>query len=107
MCAADALQEMLLYTENGIMELFPAIPDEWIDGKTAFYKLRGEMGCLVSAVCQNGRITEFELKFLKDAQLFLRKNKYLSNIHLDGPVEEQKNGYIILGKAGESIWYSV
>lgn len=107
MCAADALQEMLLYTENGIMELFPAIPDEWIDGKIAFYKLRGEMGCLVSAVCQNGRITEFELKFLKDAQLFLRKNKYLSNIHLDGPVQEQKNGYIILGKAGESIWYSV
>lgn len=103
MCAADALQEMLLYSEDGIMELFPALPEEWGDERTAFHRLRGEMGCLVSAACQNGKITELKLEFSRDTELYLRKNKYLEQICLDGQVKEQEDGYRIRGKAGESI----
>lgn len=56
LCAADALQEMLLYTEGGVVEPFPAVPGEWLQAGTAFERLRGEGGLLISAAVQNGAL---------------------------------------------------
>lgn len=58
-CAQDVLQEMLLYSENGKFEVFPAIPAEWKD--VEFATLRGWGGVLVSAKMQAG-VTSF-IKF--------------------------------------------
>lgn len=49
MHAADALQEMLFQMENGVVELFPAIPNTWKEKEISFKNLRGEKGVLVSA----------------------------------------------------------
>lgn len=61
MCAADALQEMLFYMEDGRIELFPAIPKEWEKKKTAFTNLRGEKGILVSAELVRGRLKSLSI----------------------------------------------
>ncbi|MGN0523398.1 MAG: glycosyl hydrolase family 95 catalytic domain-containing protein [Eubacterium sp.] len=51
-CAQDVLQEMLLYSENGFLEFFPAIPKKW---KNASFKtLRAWGGILVSAEYRDG-----------------------------------------------------
>lgn len=50
MYAADALQEMLLQMEKGVITVFPAIPEKWNGQTVKFEKFRGEKGLLVSAV---------------------------------------------------------
>lgn len=62
MCAADALQEMLLQTENKKIDLFPALPEEWKEKETAFTGFRGEHGLVVSASMENGKITYLKLE---------------------------------------------
>lgn len=49
MYAADALQEMLLQTRRGRIDLFPAIPEAWRGKKISFQGFRGEKGLLISA----------------------------------------------------------
>ncbi len=56
MCVADAIQEMLLYTEDGQIEVFPAIPDCWKEGEVSFENLRAEKGLLVSAKMVDGKL---------------------------------------------------
>lgn len=62
MCAADALQEMLLQSEKGVVSLFPAIPDEWKEEKVSFRDFRAEGGVLVSATFERGEVTELTLE---------------------------------------------
>lgn len=49
MYAADALQEMLFGMSDGVIELFPAIPEKWKKQEISFKGFRGEKGILVSA----------------------------------------------------------
>ena len=53
---ASTLQELLLQSYNGIIKVFPAVPDEWEDA--AFHDYRAEGGFLISAKYKN-RTTEF------------------------------------------------
>jgi len=62
MAAADALQEMLLQTNNGIIRLFPAVPKEWLTKGIAFHKLRGEMGIIVSAKVVSNQLEYVQLQ---------------------------------------------
>lgn len=62
MCAAAALQEMLLQCRNGVLKLFPAIPDEWKEKTISFTGFRAEGGVLVSARHTQGRVTALTLK---------------------------------------------
>jgi alpha-L-fucosidase 2 len=59
--AADALQEMLLYSHNGEIELFPALPRR-LNGDVSFQGFMAEQGLEVSAQMENGVVTELELK---------------------------------------------
>ena len=49
---AAGLQEMMLQSHAGYIEVFPAVPDGWKD--VSFQTLRAEGAYLVSAVRQNG-----------------------------------------------------
>jgi alpha-L-fucosidase 2 len=49
---AQGLQEMLLQSRNGYLEVFPALPRSWKDA--SFTNLRGEGAFLVSAIKENG-----------------------------------------------------
>jgi len=51
--AANALQEMLLQSYDGVIRAFPAVPRSWTEA--AFWSLRAEGAFLVSAVRRNSR----------------------------------------------------
>ncbi len=68
--AAAGLQEMLLQSHTGVIEVFPAVPDEWDDA--AFTTLRAEGGVLVSAAVENGIPAGLRLAAETDQQRTLR-----------------------------------
>jgi len=49
----------LLQSHTGIIHIFPAIPDDWID--VSFEKLRAEGAFLVSATQTNSKINEVKI----------------------------------------------
>jgi hypothetical protein len=57
--AAAALQEMLLQSHAGFIEVFPAIPASWKN--VSFTTLRAEGAFLVSAKKQNGNVSEIKI----------------------------------------------
>lgn len=59
LAAAAGLQEMLLQSCNGFIEVMPAIPVSWKD--VSFKTLRAEGAFLVSAKRENGIITEIKI----------------------------------------------
>lgn len=56
---AAGLQEMMLQSYAGFIEVMPAVPDEWRD--VSFENLRAEGAFLVSAYKRNGRIEEVKI----------------------------------------------
>jgi alpha-L-fucosidase 2 len=56
---AAGLQEMLLQSYAGFIDVMPAIPARWADA--SFDKLRAEGAFLVSAKRQNGRLSEISI----------------------------------------------
>ena len=62
MCAADALQEMLLFMKNHTIEPFPAIPAAWEKEQVSFERLRGENGILISAKLADGRLKSLNIE---------------------------------------------
>jgi alpha-L-fucosidase 2 len=57
---AQGVHELLLQTRQGIIEVFPALPDSWKD--VSFRTLRAEGAFLVSAVKENGKVKEVVVK---------------------------------------------
>lgn len=57
--AAAGLQEMLLQSHTGIIEIFPAIPRAW--NEVAFHTLRAQGGFLVSAKREDGEVVSAEV----------------------------------------------
>ncbi len=69
---AASLQELLLQSYNGIIKIFPAIPEEWEDA--VFYNYRAEGGFLISAKYKN-KMTEFiKIKSLAGEKCILQTN---------------------------------
>lgn len=52
LAAAEALQDMLLQSWNGVIRVFPAVPEAW--GEAAFHQLRAEGAFLVDALRRDG-----------------------------------------------------
>ena len=57
--AAAGIQEMLLQSHRGVLDVFPAIPPSWT--RAAFGTLRAEGAFLVSAEMKDGRVTRLEI----------------------------------------------
>ncbi|MEG0640124.1 MAG: hypothetical protein RR824_08785 [Clostridia bacterium] len=92
MCAADALQEMLLQSENGSLTFFPAIPDEWLEETLSFEHFRAENGLLVSAAMQNGVITAIELEPQYSGEIAIQKTKALPALQKVCPMRMSESG---------------
>lgn len=58
--SGTAIQEMLLQSHNGLIRVFPCIPDDWND--VSFHQLRAEGGFLVSAERKNGKTTKITIQ---------------------------------------------
>ena len=73
---ASSLQEMLIQSNSGIIELFPAVPHEWKD--ISFKKLRAEGAFLVDAVFSDGLLNKVVIYSEKGGRVKIKnsfKNK--------------------------------
>lgn len=59
MAFASGVQEMLIQSHRGMIEIFPAIPNEWQD--VSFKDLRTEGAFLVSAVRKGGKVVSIDV----------------------------------------------
>lgn len=66
---AAGVQEMLLQSYAGTVEIFPAVPDDWKD--IAFNDLRAEGAFLISAMRKNGELAELRIQSEKGGKLRL------------------------------------
>lgn len=73
--ATDAVQEMLLYSEEDGIELFPALPDSWDSAEFSGFLAYG--GVVVSAKLENKRIVNLKLQAKNDVSVnILNTGKY-------------------------------
>lgn len=63
---AAALQEMMIQSHTGVVNVFPAIPLEWKD--VSFTDLRAMGGLLVSATRSDGKLNKLKVTLDKDAK---------------------------------------
>jgi alpha-L-fucosidase 2 len=68
--AAQAVHEMLLQSWNGVLRVFPAVPDAWRD--VAFNRMRAEGAFEVSGIRRDGHTESVEVLANRDGQLRLR-----------------------------------
>lgn len=78
MCAADALQEMLLFSETDTIELFPAIPKHF--KFASFENFRAQNGLLVSARMEDGKVTFVSIHATHPCQVVLKNGVVFSPI---------------------------
>jgi alpha-L-fucosidase 2 len=67
---ASGIQEMLLQSHTGMINIFPAIPSGW--GNASFDHLRARGAFLVSAVMEGGKVREFEIHSEKGGAVSIR-----------------------------------
>ena len=70
MAFAASLQEMLLQSHSGVVEIFPAVPTAWKD--VSFHTLRAEGAFLISARMQQGQVVNVEITSITGGLLRLR-----------------------------------
>jgi alpha-L-fucosidase 2 len=68
---AQGVHELLLQSNKGYIEIFPAVLKDWKD--VSFNDLRAEGAYVVSAVKENGVITQVKIKAEKDGQLKIKR----------------------------------
>lgn len=78
MCAADALQEMLLQTYDRIIRVFPAIPEWWKSRGTKFNDFRAMDGILVSSFIKDNELKYIQLKVAKSGYISIN-NSFISS----------------------------
>ncbi len=79
---AAGILEMLLQSHTGIINVFPALPDDWTDA--SFHQLRAQGGVLVNARLQNSQLTQLQLMSSTDTTVTV-KSPYLPHpitVHL-------------------------
>ena len=80
---AQGIQEMLLQSHRGFIEIFPAVPQSWKN--IAFTKLRAEGAFLISVKKENGLLDEVKIVSERGGLLRLKlpfKNFYFTNTKL-------------------------
>lgn len=106
-CAADALQEMLLFTDKSTVHLFPAIPDEWLEEKVSFQRFRGEQGLLISAEMVEGQVVSLTLEPERDVRIWLRVDERTARLVGNMGIPYQDCTVELQLKAGKIYSYHV
>ncbi len=96
---ASGVQEMLLQSQDGIIQVFPAVPDEWKN--ISFTTLRAEGAFLVSARRIDGQLTEVNI-VSEQGGWFIMKNTFKQFVAEQVDAELTPEGNIrILTKPGQ------
>jgi alpha-L-fucosidase 2 len=106
---ASGLQEMLIQSHSGTIQIFPAIPQAWKD--LNFKTLRTQGAFLVSAIQKNGEVASIEITAEKGGSCRLKNpfgnNSFQSQYSWNGTMKSEggiltiqfpKNGKILLSK---------
>ena len=96
MYAADALQEMLLYSEDGTLQFFPAIPEEWQEETVSFTGFLAGNGLLVSASREGGRLVSVTLLPRRSGDVRIKNWASLSHLALSGGTLRLEDGDALL-----------
>lgn len=104
MCAADALQEMLLKSENNTLKLFPAIPEEWLEETLSFEDFCAENGLLVSAEMKCGKLVSLILKPKYSGRIKLADVVSINLLKCNIPFEKGGSGEIELIAENEYVF---
>ena len=96
--AADAIQEMLLYSEWGKIKLFPAIPSNWTDAEFENFRTFG--GLLISSKRTDGKISNVKIKATADCTFKIEND--LSHLNCSIKINDIKN--ITLNKNDEIVF---
>jgi len=67
---ASGIQEMLLQSQDGMIEVFPAIPESWKN--VSFENLRAEGAILVSAAIENGTLDNVKFTAESSGDFYLK-----------------------------------
>ncbi len=67
---ARGIQEMLIQSDHGYIEVFPAVPDNWLN--VSFKTFRTEGAFLVSAEEENGNVSEIIINSKAGGKLMLK-----------------------------------
>ena len=70
MAGATAIIEMLVHEKQGVVHVFPAVPDKWLD--ISFKNVRLPGAFLISAERRNGKMTSLNIKSLKGGSMELK-----------------------------------
>jgi alpha-L-fucosidase 2 len=100
---ASAVQEMLLQSHSGIIEVFPAIPGSWHDA--SFHQFRAEGAFVISANKENGKVKTITIVSEKGGELKLRN--VFENFRIDKTTYQLVGDVIVLNtQSGQKITIS-
>lgn len=106
MAAMDAVQEMLLYGEKGIIEVFPAVPYHVSNTGASFSNLRTEGAALVSSEISDGRVTYIKITALKGGRFTIRLPREMKLKAADLPIFLDNTCCVYNFKENETIMLS-
>jgi len=98
---ASGIQEMLIQSHTEIVKIFPAIPDDWKD--VSFSKLRAEKAFLISAVMEEGEVTDVEIFSEKGGDIKLFNPFKKDKINCSSSFTTDDNILIINTTPGQNI----
>lgn len=98
---ASGIQEMLLQSHRGMIEVFPAVPPEWKD--VSFERLRAEGAILVSATMKEGLLTRIVLISEKGGAVYLKPSFGSRDFKSSTAYDKTPQGYRFTLKPGEKI----
>ena len=93
---AAGLQEMLIQSHAGFLELFPAIPSDW--NNVSFKTLRAEGAFLVSAKKENGKVESLNIHSEKGGRLKVKSpfGKFEQKINGKVKISQSEAGFILI-----------
>jgi hypothetical protein len=99
---ASGLQEMLIQSHAGYLELFPAIPADW--SSASFKTLRAEGAFLVSAKKESGKVTALNIHSEKGGSLKVKSpfGKFEQKINGKVKISKSESGFIQIDFAPNS-----
>ena len=90
---AAGLQEMLIQSHNGFIELFPAVPNDWKN--ISFKKLRAEGGFLLNVEQKNGIMDTISITATVDGSLNLKlPGNWRWEVNGEFKEAQLKNGFL-------------
>ncbi len=93
--AMDAVQEMLVFSEDNVIKLLPAIPKTWLD--LSFKNLRCYGGVLVSLKVASGVITQLKLVAACDIEIKLLSDNIKFAFDVQGDIALRKGDILSYG----------